>query len=56
MPLQENEYDCGVYILHYAEVFLSRPDPTLYIKVGRHDEFSPDEIRAKRMKIKNVLH
>ncbi|ORX61117.1 cysteine proteinase [Piromyces finnis] len=51
VPLQSNYYDCGIYLLHYMEVFMN--DPDLYLKLflagkDTKENFSSSDIPNKR--------
>ncbi|CAO3679978.1 unnamed protein product [Umbelopsis ramanniana] len=59
VPRQRNYCDCGVYLLHYAEVFLSDPRKYLTLLSGKRDqqqEWAPTEAHDKRQKIRQVIH
>ncbi|KAG2187689.1 hypothetical protein INT44_005379 [Umbelopsis vinacea] len=59
VPRQRNYCDCGVYLLHYAEVFLSDPQKYLTLLSGKRDqqqEWAPTEAHDKRQKIRQVIH
>lgn len=50
VPLQDNFSDCGVFLLHYAEVFCRDPQANI-----DQEWFSPAEIPAKRIKILDII-
>ena len=56
VPLQENVYDCGVYLLHYAEKFLSSGDMSIFRRKNLSTWFNASVITSKRFRIKNILH
>ncbi|KAH7695954.1 Ulp1 protease, partial [Aphelenchoides avenae] len=54
-PQQKNYVECGVFLLHFAELFMTQP-PTKYIPEIDFNEWYPDfEIKSKRRRIKYVL-
>lgn len=50
VPQQENEYDCGTYVLHYSELFM-RETPQVFTEQWFH----ASEATAKRKKIHNLI-
>ena len=59
VPCQRNFYDCGIYLLMYAELFLYDPD-YLYNKANQDDTdlkdwFNYDLIKDKRKEIKDLV-
>ncbi|KAF8984522.1 hypothetical protein BGZ46_007782 [Entomortierella lignicola] len=57
-PKQDNLWDCGVYLLHYAEVFLRSPTILLDAIVNRTDDkslWSLNELATKRAKYKEIV-
>ncbi|KAG2179821.1 hypothetical protein INT43_003604 [Umbelopsis isabellina] len=58
VPRQRNYCDCGVYLLHYVELFLSDPQKYLTLLAERRDgqqEWAPTEAHDKRQKIRQVI-
>eukprot|EP01083_Nonionella_stella_P285791 972851_1 len=57
VPIQNNSHDCGVYLLHYAELFCGEPfqDTSSAKMCSRPDWFKSDVIREKRVVIKELL-
>ncbi|CAM0141114.1 hypothetical protein VKS41_004933 [Umbelopsis sp. WA50703] len=58
VPRQRNYCDCGVYLLHYMEVFLSNPQKYVTMLAERCDEqqeWAPTEAHDKRQKIRQVI-
>jgi len=56
LPLQENVYDCGVYLLHYAELFLKSTEISIFRNKDLSTWFNASVITSKRYMIKNILH
>ncbi|KAF9275442.1 hypothetical protein BGZ68_010780 [Mortierella alpina] len=57
-PRQENLWDCGVYLLHYAEVFMRNPSMLLDAVVNRADEktmWASTELATKREKYRDIM-
>ncbi|KAI8361978.1 hypothetical protein B0O80DRAFT_90501 [Mortierella sp. GBAus27b] len=58
-PQQENFCDCGLFVLHYAEVFLKHPGPLLDEIVNKKDESSKywtsDDLANKREKYREIM-
>ena len=38
VPQQDNEYDCGIFLLHYVELFLKVAPPRFSLKNIRNKE------------------
>lgn len=58
VPSQNNAFDCGVYLLHYVEKFLSDPysiASKLTRKEDLKDWFPDTEIEEKRIKISRLI-
>jgi len=53
VPQQDNTCDCGVYVLHFAELFSSTPFDGS--DVNRTDWFNKEAIKAKRREIKKLI-
>ncbi|KAK4438099.1 putative ubiquitin-like-specific protease 2B [Sesamum alatum] len=60
LPQQENSFDCGLFLLHYAELFLEQAlnfSATKYIDYLNQDWFHPAEVSLrKRDHIRKVIH
>ncbi|CAA0807364.1 Cysteine proteinases superfamily protein [Striga hermonthica] len=58
LPQQENLFDCGLFLLHYAELFLElNIDSTKYANSLNHDWFLAAEVSLKkRHHIKKLIH
>ncbi|KAF9561201.1 hypothetical protein EC968_005828 [Mortierella alpina] len=57
-PKQENLWDCGVYLLHYAEVFMRNPAMLLDAVVNRADDkvmWASTELATKREKYRDIM-
>ncbi|KAF9968613.1 hypothetical protein BGZ70_001349 [Mortierella alpina] len=57
-PRQENLWDCGVYLLHYAEVFMRNPSMLLDAVVNRADDkvmWASTELATKREKYRDIM-
>ncbi|KAG0033467.1 hypothetical protein BGZ81_008420 [Podila clonocystis] len=57
-PLQQNMCDCGVFLLHYVEVFLRHPAQMLDAIVNRTDDLSlwaTHELETKRERYKDYV-
>ncbi|KAF9960473.1 hypothetical protein BGZ72_006855 [Mortierella alpina] len=57
-PRQENLWDCGVYLLHYAEVFMRSPGVLLDAVVNRADDkamWASTELATKREKYRDIM-
>jgi hypothetical protein len=56
LPTQPNGYDCGVYLLHYVEMFINKQDKDeFYEKTSFKDWFDYSDIKLKRKKIIRLL-
>lgn len=58
VPTQPNGYDCGIFLLHYAELFLR--DPSYILKktyLGKREEtwFLQEMVRYKRKEIAKIF-
>jgi hypothetical protein len=52
LPIQPNGYDCGVYLLHYVEMFINKTDKGEFYERGSFkDWFEYSDIKLKRKKI-----
>ncbi|KAL8541828.1 hypothetical protein ACS0TY_002907 [Phlomoides rotata] len=60
LPQQENWFDCGLFLLHYAELFLeqaSNSSTTEFFDILNKDWFLPAEVSLrKRDHIRKVIH
>ncbi|KAF9386153.1 hypothetical protein CPB97_003997 [Podila verticillata] len=57
-PLQQNMCDCGVFLLHYVEVFLRHPVQVLDAIVNRTDDlplWAATELETKRERYKDYV-
>ncbi|KAF9171117.1 hypothetical protein BGX20_008092 [Mortierella sp. AD010] len=58
-PQQENFCDCGLFLLHYAEVFLKHPGPMLNGIVNKTDDmnryWSVGDLAQKREKYREIM-
>ncbi|KAG0377638.1 hypothetical protein BGX24_005741 [Mortierella sp. AD032] len=57
-PKQENLWDCGVYLLHYAEVFMRNPSALLDSIQSKNDDratWAASELPMKREKYREVM-
>ncbi|KAF9907814.1 hypothetical protein EC991_010506 [Linnemannia zychae] len=57
-PKQENLWDCGVYLLHYAEVFMRNPSGLLDSIQNKSDDkttWAASELPTKREKYREVM-
>merc|ERR1712190_109175 len=52
VPQQTNSADCGVYLLHFAQLFVFSPFYDSGNSISRNEWFSPSDIAQKRMDIK----
>ncbi|KAL1931026.1 hypothetical protein VTP01DRAFT_10163 [Rhizomucor pusillus] len=56
VPQQTNEYDCGIYVLHFAESFISSPARVLSaIKKKETTYWDTSTVSQKRSSIKKIL-
>ncbi|CAM0947401.1 unnamed protein product [Alopecurus aequalis] len=63
LPQQDNSFDCGLFLLHYAELFLmDAPSSFNPLKIDvfstflRDDWFIPSEASLKRSLIRKLIH
>ncbi|PIN06512.1 Sentrin-specific cysteine protease (Ulp1 family) [Handroanthus impetiginosus] len=60
LPQQENLFDCGLFLLHYAELFLEQApklSTTKYFYIFSEDWFHPAEVSLKkRDHIRKLIH
>ncbi|KAF9927146.1 hypothetical protein FBU30_003461 [Linnemannia zychae] len=57
-PKQENLWDCGVYLLHYAEVFMRNPSELLdsiQCKTDDKTTWAASELPTKREKYREIM-
>ncbi|KAF9187300.1 hypothetical protein BGZ50_002012 [Haplosporangium sp. Z 11] len=58
-PQQENFCDCGLFLLHYAEVFLKNPGPLLDRIVNKSNDMTKywaiGDLAAKREKYREIM-
>ncbi|KAI8346033.1 hypothetical protein B0O80DRAFT_249036 [Mortierella sp. GBAus27b] len=58
-PKQDNFWDCGIYLLHFVEIFLRNPTALLDVVVNRTDDkalWSLSELTSKRAKYKEIMN
>ncbi|EGC36291.1 hypothetical protein DICPUDRAFT_32083 [Dictyostelium purpureum] len=55
VPKQDNLFDCGVFLLHYIELFCRNPETNFNDPLNRPHWFTCEEITTKREKIKNII-
>mmetsp|Transcript_6617 Transcript_6617/g.11639 ORF Transcript_6617/g.11639 Transcript_6617/m.11639 type:complete len:301 (-) Transcript_6617:8-910(-) len=63
VPLQDNLTDCGVFLLHYAELFLKNPnqfnikhlDSVTSTQFFKHNWFELEDIARKRLEVKVAI-
>jgi hypothetical protein len=56
VPIQDNNIDCGVYVLKYAEKFCTEPPDDLIENPPQYFKwFGADDILIKRQEVKNLL-
>ncbi|XP_028413420.1 sentrin-specific protease 6-like [Dendronephthya gigantea] len=55
VPSQENFSDCGLYVLQYFESFFINPIKDYKFPIDLRSWFGQDEMRKKRLHIKNVI-
>ncbi|CAL5377670.1 unnamed protein product [Camellia sinensis] len=63
LPQQENSFDCGLFLLHYVELFLDRAPVdfspfkiTKFSNFLNKDWFPPAEVSLKRAHIKKLIY
>jgi len=54
-PQQANSVDCGLYLLHFAELFLKNPPMVLSPNISFNEWFPVFEIDYKREEIKEII-
>ncbi|KAF9363025.1 hypothetical protein BGX34_005033 [Mortierella sp. NVP85] len=58
-PKQDNLWDCGIYLLHFVEVFLRNPVAVMDAVVNKTDDktiWSLSELALKRAKYKEIVN
>ena len=55
IPLQNNDCDCGVYILQFAESFFQNPILNFKFPIRKETWFSKEHVDAKRDNIKEII-
>ena len=58
-PKQDNLWDCGIYLLHFVEVFLRNPIAVMDAVVNKTDDktiWSLPELALKRAKYKEIVN
>ena len=56
VPRQNNDCDCGVFLLQYAEFFFTKPVKHLRMPVHLEEWFTVDSVTKKRDEIKSLIH
>jgi len=56
VPQQKNTYDCGMFLLHFAETFLQDPYTDVGVSNGRDHLFTQEDISQKRQLILKAIH
>ncbi len=55
VPLQQNYYDCGIFVLQYVQQFLSKPFEIFKMPMDLSKWFEQSVIQTKRMELKNLI-
>lgn len=55
VPQQDNYVDCGIYLLHYVEMFFQRPFSLVCPIEDLSNWFSQKEVRSKRESIQSLI-
>jgi Ulp1 family protease len=53
--LQENQWDCGVYLIYYSERFIARPEFFIDPYKDYSEIFDFDDMDMKRERLKNII-
>ncbi|EGC32140.1 hypothetical protein DICPUDRAFT_155939 [Dictyostelium purpureum] len=56
VPLQNNSYDCGVFLLHYLELFCKNPITDFNKPLELPNWFKVSEITKKRKELKRLIY
>ncbi|XP_066930566.1 uncharacterized protein [Clytia hemisphaerica] len=56
IPRQNNDCDCGVFLLQYAEFFFSKPIRSFRMPVNLQTWFTVQSVTQKRTDIKTLIH
>ncbi|KAK5581935.1 hypothetical protein RB653_003516 [Dictyostelium firmibasis] len=56
LPLQNNGSDCGVFLLHYLELFCKEPETSFKKPLERPGWFSASAIHKKRRDLKKLIY
>ena len=55
IPLQNNDCDCGVYVLQFAESFFQHPILNFKFPIRKENWFTKTHVDAKRDKIREII-
>jgi Ulp1 family protease len=55
LPLQDNSWDCGVFLLYYAEKFIGQPERFENAEMDFSDMFSTEDMENKRDILRNII-
>jgi hypothetical protein len=55
VPLQQNYYDCGIFVLQYVQQFLSKPFEIFKMPIDLSQWFEQSVIQTKRMELRNLI-
>ncbi len=62
MPRQQNGYDCGVFVIRFAQMIMDKWPSSTYEDIDEkfwshfHSEFTQADISKEREAIKSLLH
>lgn len=56
IPRQNNDCDCGVFLLQYAEFFFSKPIRSFHVPIHLESWFTVQSVTQKRDDIKNLVY
>ncbi|GAM25307.1 hypothetical protein SAMD00019534_084820 [Acytostelium subglobosum LB1] len=56
VPIQNNSIDCGVYLLHYIELFCKRPETNFMCPLEKPRWFPTSDIKKKRVHIRSLIY
>lgn len=55
VPLQQNYYDCGIFVLQYVQQFLSKPIKIFNMPIDLSKWFEQKVIETKRLEIRKLI-
>ena len=55
IPLQNNDCDCGVFVLQFAESFFEGPIDNFKAPIKKEDWFTKEQIDKKRIQVKELI-